>query len=205
MTSEPLGESRPAFRSAPPERAIFGAPSPSAEISISCQPIRPVMPVPSAVAQASLAAKRRAKKPSASRRLLPASISFAVNNRSKYPAPRRPVCLRRMDNQDHGNSSPGFAMPGTEVIFPLSPKVALRGRFDGEEDVIQADKETVAGINSPLISNCHDQVFGRDALFRYKRGPKDEIGGGPHLDTDETFLAGGRDVKTGKIVALTSD
>jgi hypothetical protein len=111
--------------------------------------------------------------------------------------------LRWTDGQDHGNTSPGFAISGTEVIFPLSPKIALRGRFDGEEDVIRADKEAVAGINSLLISNCHDQIFGRDALFSYKRGPKDEIGSGAHLDTDDVFLAGGRNVKTGKIVAFT--
>jgi hypothetical protein len=116
-----------------------------------------------------------------------------------------PVCLRWTDGQDHGNTSPGFAMSDTEVIFPLSPKIVVRGRFDGEEDVIQADKEVVAGINSLLISNCHDQVFGRDALFCYKRGPKDEIGSGAHLDTDEVFLAGGRDVKTGKVVAFRTE
>jgi hypothetical protein len=116
-----------------------------------------------------------------------------------------PVCLRWADGQDHDNISPGFAVPGTEVIFPLSPKLALRGRFDGEENVTKADKETVATINSLLISNCHNQVYGRDALFSYKCGPKDKIGSGAHLDTDKVFLAGGKDAKDGKIVALRSE
>jgi hypothetical protein len=113
-----------------------------------------------------------------------------------------PVCLRWTNGQDHGDTSPGCAMSSTEVIFPLAPKLVLRGRFDGNENVIQADKETVAGINSLLISNCHDQVFGRDALFCYKRGPKGEIVSGAHLDTDEVFLASGRDAKSGNIVTL---
>ena len=52
--------------------------------------------------------------------------------------------------------SPGLGVPGTEVIFPLSPKLAIRGRFDSEEDVVHADKDTVAGINSLLISNCQN-------------------------------------------------
>ena len=113
-----------------------------------------------------------------------------------------PVCLRWADGQDHANTSPGFAMSGTEVIFPLSPKLVLRGQFDGEESVTQADKETVATINSLLISNCHNQVYGRDALFSYKRGPDDAIGSGAHLDTDEVFLAAGKDAESGNIVAL---
>jgi hypothetical protein len=126
----------------------------------------------------------------------------AADDSGGFVTSDHPVCLRWMDGQDHGNISSGFAVSGTEAIFPLSPKVALRGRFDGEEGVIQVDKEAVAGINSLLISNCHDQVFGRDALFSYKRGPKDEIGSGAHLDTDEVFLAGGGNVKTGKVVAF---
>jgi hypothetical protein len=113
--------------------------------------------------------------------------------------------LRWADGQDHGNTPAGFATSGSEVIFPLSPKIALRGRFDGEEDVIDASKETVAGINSLLIGNCHDQVFGRDALFYYKRGPKDEVGSGAHLNTDEVFLSGGKDVKSGKVVAFKTE
>ncbi|WP_027530107.1 DUF4238 domain-containing protein [Bradyrhizobium sp. WSM3983] len=116
-----------------------------------------------------------------------------------------PVCLRWADGQDHGNVSPGFSLPGTEVIFPLSPKLALHGRFDGEENAIEADRETVAGINSLLISNCNDQVFGRDALFYYRRGPTDEVGSGAHLSTDEVFLAGGKNVDDGKVLTFKAE
>jgi Protein of unknown function (DUF4238) len=129
----------------------------------------------------------------------------AADDSGGYVTSDHPVCLRWMDGQDHGNTSPGFAMPGTEVIFPLSPKLALRGRFDGEESVIQADKETVAGINSLLISNCHHQVFGRDALFSYKCRPKDEVGSGALLDKDEVFLAGGKDAKSDEVVAFRTE
>ncbi|MFB6458589.1 hypothetical protein [Bradyrhizobium tunisiense] len=63
----------------------------------------------------------------------------------------------------------------------------------------------VAGINSLLIGNCHHQVYGRDALFSYKRGQKGEIGSGAHLDKDEAFLAVGKDAESGKVLALRSE
>jgi hypothetical protein len=126
----------------------------------------------------------------------------AADDSGGFVTSDHPVCLRWVDGQDRGNTSPGFAMPGTEVIFPLSQRLALRGQFDGEENVIEANKETVAGINSLLIGNCHDQVFGRDALLCYKRGPKDEVSSGAHLNTDEVFLAGGKDAQSGNIVTL---
>ena len=111
-----------------------------------------------------------------------------------------PVCLRWCDGQDHGN--PGIAVQGTEVIFPLSPQLVLRGRLDGEENVIDADADTVAGMNSVLISNIHNQVYAQDALFRYKRGPKDEIGSGSTLDQDKVFLAAGKRGEGEKVVLL---
>jgi hypothetical protein len=38
-----------------------------------------------------------------------------------------PVCLRWSDGHPHGGMSPGFALAGTEVIFPLSTNIALGG------------------------------------------------------------------------------
>jgi hypothetical protein len=111
-----------------------------------------------------------------------------------------PVCLRWCDGQDHGN--PGIAVQGTEVIFPLSPQLVLRGRFDGEENVIDADPDEVAEINSVLIGNIHNQVYAQDALFSYKRGPKGEIGSGSTLDQDKVFLAAGKRVESEKVVLL---
>jgi hypothetical protein len=113
-----------------------------------------------------------------------------------------PVCVRWSDDQDHGNLSPGLAVPGTEVIFPLSPQLALRGRFEGEENVLETDRSTVAGINSLLISNAHNQVYAQDALFYYKRDPSQEVGSGATLDQDKIFWAGGKQVEGDKVVAL---
>ena len=111
-----------------------------------------------------------------------------------------PVCLQWSDG--HGNLSPGFAVPGTEVIFPISPQLALRGSFEGGENVIKADTSTVAGINSLLISNAHNQIYAQDALFKYKRGTSKEISSGATLDQDKVFLAGGKPTESDKVVAL---
>lgn len=104
-----------------------------------------------------------------------------------------PVCLRWSDGEDHEGRIPGLATPGTEVIFPLSPTMVLRGTFDGEENMVEVDADTVAAINTLLIGNAHNQVYAQDALFNYKRGPK--IASGATLEQDNVFLAGGEGAK----------
>jgi hypothetical protein len=112
-----------------------------------------------------------------------------------------PVCLYWSDGNDHGDLSPGFGVPGTEVVFPLSPKLVLCGTFEGEENLINADRDTVARINSLLISNIYSQLYAQDALFNYKRGLQEGISSGATLWQDHVFLAAGK-LKDDKIVAL---
>jgi hypothetical protein len=129
-------------------------------------------------------------------------LLVASDDSGGYVTSDHPVCLRWCDSKEHGSMSPGFGVLETEVIFPLSHKLAIRGRFDEEESILHADREIVAEINSLLISNCHNQVYGRDALFGYKRGPKEEVGSGAHLFDDEVFLAGDKDTSSSRIVPL---
>jgi hypothetical protein len=75
--------------------------------------------------------------------------------------------------------------------------------FEGGGDVIDATRDTVAEINSLLISNIHNQLYAQDALFNYKRGPKDGISSGATLWEDKVFLAAGKP-KDEKVVALRS-
>jgi hypothetical protein len=49
-----------------------------------------------------------------------------------------PICLTWANGADHGGLSPGFGVAGTEVIFPISTNLCLRGTFEGEENVIRA-------------------------------------------------------------------
>ncbi len=112
-----------------------------------------------------------------------------------------PVCLRWSDGEAHGGLSPGFAVPRTEVIFPLSTKLALKGTFEGEENVVDADAATVGQLNSLIISNAENQVYAHDHSFKFLREEPAELGSGATLLQDKRFLAAGRP-KEEKVVAL---
>jgi hypothetical protein len=113
-----------------------------------------------------------------------------------------PICLQWSDRQDHGHFSPGFGVKGTEVIFPISTTLALRGSFEGEENVVEADIFTVGSINSIIISNAEKQVYAHDFSFNYMRRFPQEIGSGATLVQDERFLAAGKEPQEDKVVAL---
>jgi len=115
-----------------------------------------------------------------------------------------PVCIRWSDGQDHGIFSPGFGVSGTEVLVPISTKLALRGSFEGEENVADAGIFTVSTINSILISNVEKQIYAHDYSFKFMRPFPEEIGSGATLIQDEKFLAAGERPEEGKVVALRS-
>lgn len=73
-----------------------------------------------------------------------------------------PVALfwkNRADNPSSMHDSPGYGLRSTEVLFPLSQNLLLLGDFDGKNGVIEGSRETVASINSELISNAVNQIY----------------------------------------------
>ncbi|EIM25233.1 DUF4238 domain-containing protein [Microvirga lotononidis] len=67
-----------------------------------------------------------------------------------------------------GRHPPGHGLLGTEVLFPLSPKLAIAGAFEfqeGRELVLSA--ESIASVNSAIISNAEWQVYARDTHFTF--------------------------------------
>jgi hypothetical protein len=80
-----------------------------------------------------------------------------------------PICLTWSDGQDHGIFSPGFGEKGTEIIFPISTTLTLRGSFEGDENVVDADIFTVGSVNSIVIGNANKQVYAHDHSFNYMR------------------------------------
>jgi Protein of unknown function (DUF4238) len=104
-----------------------------------------------------------------------------------------PVCITWLDGQGHWMFPPGFGLLGTQVIFPISTNLALRGTFEGEENVVDADIFTVASINSILISNAEKQIYAHDHSFNYLKPFPQEIGNGATLVQDEKFLAGAKE------------
>ena len=114
-----------------------------------------------------------------------------------------PVCIRWTDGQEHADR-PGLAEVNSEILFPLSPKLALRGRAEGEENVVDADAAMVAEMNSHLINNATRQVYADDHAFKYARSEPQELRSGATLLQDKKFLAAGKATKENKVVALKS-
>jgi hypothetical protein len=78
--------------------------------------------------------------------------------------------------------SPGFALKGTEVYFPISPEVAVVGSFEGEEEgTHEAPLELVALANLRVIEHTHEQVYTIRRTFPY-------IGPGLRLYHDSHFM-----------------
>jgi hypothetical protein len=112
-----------------------------------------------------------------------------------------PVTIRWTDGQEH-DDRPGMAEENSEIIFPLSTKLALRSRSGGEENAVNADAAMVAEINSHIIDNSSRQVFAYDHSFKFARGEPVELRSGATLNQDERFLTAGKSVKHGKVVPL---
>lgn len=80
-----------------------------------------------------------------------------------------PFCLMWADpKMRSGLYPPGLAMGRTEAIVPISPRIALIGAFEIEEEERQIDDERiVAALNGATIASAHRQVYARDYQFRY--------------------------------------
>jgi len=121
-------------------------------------------------------------------------IVVAPDNSGGFVTTDDPVCIRWTDGQEHADR-PGLAETNSEILFPLSPKLALRGRADGDETVVNADAVAVAEINSHMISSATRQVYADDHVFKYARGEPRELKSGATLLQDEDFMSAGKPVR----------
>ena len=55
------------------------------------------------------------------------------------------------DMPDQSFWSPGWAMPSTEVTMPLSRRMAIIGRFDGVEEVVEIGRQGVAANRKSVV------------------------------------------------------
>lgn len=86
----------------------------------------------------------------------------------------RPVMLayvKPMEVPPLYRNSPGFGMPETEVMFPLTQHITLVGMFEGGESVVKANTYIVAHANTKMIHGSFAHVY----------MPKQAV---PHLGTD---------------------
>jgi hypothetical protein len=103
----------------------------------------------------------------------------AKDNTGGFVTTDHPVCLRRANELDRGEIfAPGYGMTNTEILFPLSSKIALIGRFDGEEDVIEAGLHGVASFNSTVIGYAMKQIYAANDQYYYTRPTTQPLGRG---------------------------
>ncbi|MCS5709200.1 DUF4238 domain-containing protein [Candidatus Berkiella cookevillensis] len=62
-------------------------------------------------------------------------------------------------NPEKYHTGPGFGCGDTQVFFTLSRKLALIGDFEGYDQVVHAEKDTVALINSNILCFAKKQVY----------------------------------------------
>ena len=109
-----------------------------------------------------------------------------------------PVLLRWTDGQTHGGLSPGFAVQGTEVIFPISPTLALRGSFEAEENVIDADAATVGTLNSLTSATLKTKSTPMIILSSSCAENRPNLEVGRHLSRTSNFWKLGNNPKMGR-------
>jgi hypothetical protein len=88
-----------------------------------------------------------------------------------------PVCVHREGEMNYGQQyAPGLGLSDRDVLIALSPKVALLGRLEGEEDIVEVDKRTVASFNATVMGYAMKQIYAQDDKFFYTRAAPQPLG-----------------------------
>lgn len=70
--------------------------------------------------------------------------------------------------------TPGHAHANTSIYFPLSQRLALHGRFDGDGGVVKADRRCVAELNNTTLLNGPHAIYAPKLTFEFM-GKQDTI------------------------------
>jgi hypothetical protein len=96
-----------------------------------------------------------------------------------------PVCVHRAGAMNCGQQfPPGLELSDGDILFPLSSKVALVGRLEGDEDVLEADRATVASFNATVMGSAMKQIYAADDQYCYTRPAPHAVGNGSMLLQD---------------------
>jgi hypothetical protein len=76
-----------------------------------------------------------------------------------------PVCLTY--SQPRGRIPIGYGLRNTEVIFPISPGLAVVGAFELEHGEMEIDEGLTAQFNGTVAVFAERQVYSRDHHFHY--------------------------------------
>jgi hypothetical protein len=98
----------------------------------------------------------------------------APEHSSGFITSDHPVCLI-WEGMDKGPPR-GYGMKGTQVIFPVSRRIAVSGAFEHEADIERdIDEAAVANLNSLILMFAEQQVYGRDGDVRFRSPRTDRL------------------------------
>jgi hypothetical protein len=110
-----------------------------------------------------------------------------------------PVSLTWSEPQS-GRRPLGLATKGTEIFFPITPKLAVVGAFEIEDGEAEFTDEQVSSGNGATILNAQRQVYASRGDFRYQVDGTPPPRAASHLVTDQRFL---RPAKPALVMAET--
>jgi hypothetical protein len=80
-----------------------------------------------------------------------------------------PVCLMWSEpDPKRGRLRVGLKHKGTEILFPISPKLAVVGAYEIEDGVYEFDEEDVASFNGTIALHAQRQVYAPTMYFAYQ-------------------------------------
>lgn len=98
------------------------------------------------------------------------TLYTADGSYGEFITTNRPVTLTFIEPEKAPplyRSSPGFALRGTEVHFPLTRHAMLVGRWDRGGHVEVAGQEFIAAVNSHMMQHSFGKAFARQKEFLY--------------------------------------
>jgi Protein of unknown function (DUF4238) len=99
-----------------------------------------------------------------------------------------PVCLYWSEpDPKRGRISPGLKHKGTEIIFPISPDLAVVGAYELENGVADFTDEEVASFNGTIALHAQRQVYARTNDFNYQIDQSQPARKASKLTSDERF------------------
>jgi hypothetical protein len=113
----------------------------------------------------------------------------APANSGGFVTADHPFCLMWSEPKGRGNfPPPGLGLRGTEIYFPISPRLAMVGAFELKNDEVDVTEESVAGVNGAVVLTAEAHVYARDHSFHYVMQRDEPLKKASKLLTDHRFI-----------------